>query len=360
MIDNITSLTRLGFHNDYDVYLEEENLRDFEVGRVVAEHRERYRVISARGEHEAEITGNLRFSAAGREDFPAVGDWVAMMVYDPDMAIIHRILPRFSMIRRKAAGKTDDYQVIAANIDHAFIVQAADRDFNINRLERYITICHASGVNPVAVLSKTDLAGEEQLNTMRSKVRGRHPDIPLFPISSETRDGYGELLSFMEPGKTYCLLGSSGAGKSTLLNNLTGKEIMQTGKVSQSTGKGQHVTSHRELVILGNGSILIDNPGMREVGIGDADGGLEMTFGAIAGLAESCRYRDCTHTSEAGCAVVEAVEKGEIDPGAYDNYLKMLREQARFETSEAERRKKDKTFGKIMKNYKKDMRRNEH
>jgi ribosome biogenesis GTPase len=166
--------------------------------------------------------------------------------------------------------------------------------------------------------------------------------------------------STIEKGKTYCMLGSSGVGKSTLLNNLAGKTIMQTGAISQLTNKGRHVTSHRELTVLENGGILVDNPGMREVGIADSANGLEITFDLIVSLSQNCRFIDCTHTNEIGCSVIEAVENGDLDKASYDNYLKMEREKAYFESTVAESRKKDKEFGKFLKNYKKDVKKNKY
>jgi ribosome biogenesis GTPase len=175
-----------------------------------------------------------------------------------------------------------------------------------------------------------------------------------------SQNGYEKIQSFIEKGKTYCMLGSSGVGKSTLLNNLSGKTIMKTDTISQSTSKGRHITSHRELIILESGGLLIDNPGMREVGIADSTGGLEITFDTIVGLARNCKFKDCTHTSEIGCSVLEAIEKGEIDKTSYDNYLKMEREKSHFKSTVAERRKKDKDFGKMLKNFKKDMKNNKY
>lgn len=351
------NLEELGYNNQLDTYRVEHNLTEFEIGRVVAEHKERYLVKTKDGEYEAEITGNMRFTAKNREDFPAVGDWVAVSVYDSDFAIIHHILPRSSVIKRQAVNQFGETQLIAANIDYAFIVQAVDRDFNINRLERYLTICNTSKVKPIIVLSKTDLIEASRLHEITEHINSRINNIPVIAISNETKQGYEELDSFFEKGKTYCMLGSSGVGKSTLLNQLSGTTIMKTGAISRSTNKGKHVTSHRELILLENGSILIDNPGMREVGIADSTDGLEITFNQIHMLAQQCRYKDCTHVHEAGCAVINAVEKGELDKASYENYLKMLKERNHFESTQAEKRKKEKDFGKMLKNYKKDMKR---
>jgi ribosome biogenesis GTPase len=353
-------LEDFGYNEKLETFRIELNIASLEAGRIIAEHKERYIVKTDKGEFEAEITGNLRFTAKSREDFPAVGDWVAMTTYDSDFAIIHRILPRFSIIKRQAIGQFGEIQVIAANIDYAFLVQAVDRDFNVNRLERYLTICNSAKVKPIIVLSKIDLINESRLNEIIGGIKARIKEIPVIPISNETKNGYEVLSKRIEKGKSYCLLGSSGAGKSTLLNNLYGKTIMKTDSISQSTHKGRHVTSHRELIFLENGGILIDNPGMREVGIADATNGLEITFDMIFQLSQSCKFKDCTHTHETGCAVLEGIENGELDKPSYENYLKMEREKAHFESTIAERRKKDKEFGKIVKNYKKDMKKNKY
>lgn len=328
------------------------------LGRVIAEHKERYIVKTPDGEFEAEISGNLRFTARSSEDFPAVGDWVTMTVYDADAAIIHKVLPRYSVIKRQAVGQAGSVQVIAANIDYALLVQAVDRDFNVNRLERYLTICLAADVSPVIILTKIDLIGEPRLNEILDAIRMRIESVPVIPISNETQSGYEAIYKLIEKGKTYCMLGSSGVGKSSLMNKLSGKALMKTDAISQSTNKGRHVTSHRELIILDNGGILIDNPGMREVGIADSAAGLEISFNKIYDLSKSCKFIDCTHTSEIGCSVLEALKKGEISNASYDNYLKMERENAHFEATVAEKRSKDKSFGKMMKNYKKDLKRN--
>jgi ribosome biogenesis GTPase / thiamine phosphate phosphatase len=356
--DSVMKLEELGFTSELEKFISENRLDDFETGRVTAEHKERYIVRTTEGEYEAEITGNLRFTAKSREDFPAVGDWVTLSVYDSDFAIIHHILPRFSVIKRQASGQSFDIQIIAANIDYALIVQAINRDFNINRLERYLTICHASKVSPVIVLSKTDLISREQVSEMLENIKTRIQNVPVLALSNETQEGFEALRAIIEKGKTYCLLGSSGVGKSTLLNHLSGKTIMRTDTISQSTDRGKHITSHRELIVLENGAILVDNPGMREVGIASSPGGLEGTFDKITDLSRYCRFKDCTHTNETGCSVIEAVEKGEIDEASYENYLKLEREKAHYEATVEERRKKDKEFGKIMKNYKKDMKKN--
>lgn len=353
-------LEDLGYNDRLEEFRLDSSLSDFETGRVIAEHKERYIVKTTNGEFEAEITGNMRYTAISRLDYPAVGDWVALSACDSDFAIIHKILPRFSLIKRQAVGTSGEIQIIAANIDYAFLVQSVDRDFNINRLERYLTISNSSKVKPVIVLTKTDLISEPKVSEITDKIKSRIKDIPVIAISNETLEGYEAILSCFEKGKTYCMLGSSGVGKSTLLNNLSGKMVMRTDTISQVTNKGKHITTHRELIILENGGILIDNPGMREVGIADLSDGLEITFDTIHEFAQNCKFSDCTHTNETGCSVLEAVKKGIIDRGSYENFLKMEREKAHFESSVAERRKKDKAFGKMVKNYKKDIKKNKY
>ena len=353
-------LDDLGYNDKIEKSRIENNLEDFEIGRVISEHKERYIVKTEKGEFEAEITGNLRFSAKGREDFPAVGDWVALTIYDSGFSVIHGILPRFSIISRQAVSQFGEVQIIATNIDYAFLIQAVDRDFNINRLERYLTICYSSDVSPIIVLSKTDLIDEQRINGILNDIKLRIKNVPVIAISNETQNGYEAIKKTIEKGKTYCMLGSSGVGKSTLLNNLSGRTIMRTDTISQSTNKGRHVTSHRELIILENGGILVDNPGMREVGIADTTCGLEITFDKIVSLSQNCKFKDCTHTRETGCSILEAVEKGDIDKNSYENYLKLEREKAHFELTVVEKRKKDKELGKIIKNYKKDMNKNKY
>jgi ribosome biogenesis GTPase len=330
------------------------------VGRVISEHKERYVVKTVENEFDAEIIGNLRFSAHNRMDFPAVGDWVAISEYDDKKVLIHSVFPRMTIIERQAVGKQTEKQIIATNIDFAFILQAVDRDFNINRIERYLTICNASNVKPIIILNKIDLISDDDLLMLILKVEERVKQIPVIALSNETKEGIEKLREWIVKGKTYCLLGSSGVGKSTLLNNLSGKHVMKTNTISSSTSKGRHITSHRELIVLENGGIIIDNPGMREVGIASSTGGLEITFETIIKLSNDCKFKDCTHTSEIDCAVLAAVDRGEIDENSYENYLKMEKEKEHFESTVAEKRKKDKDFGKMIKQYKKTRKSNNY
>jgi ribosome biogenesis GTPase len=348
-------LSDLGYREHLSDLITSEELSGFTVGRVTQEHRERYIVSDGEHEYEAEITGNLRYTASSREDFPAVGDWVAMTVYDSGQAIIQKILPRKSLLARQAVGKPGEKQVISANIDCAFVVQAINNNFNINRLERYLTICYSAGIEPVLVLSKTDLVSEEVIKEATGLLEARDRRVKYILVSNITGEGLDKVIDFIQRGMTCCVMGSSGVGKSTLINTLLKREALRTGEISSSTDKGKHITEHRELFVMDNGGIIIDTPGMRELGLTDDLTGINTTFREINDLAQKCRYPDCTHVSESGCAVLEAVENGTLDRGYYDNYIKMLKEQERFTTSVAEKHRREKQFGKLMKNYHRDM-----
>jgi ribosome biogenesis GTPase len=347
------NLSDLGYFNEIEIYRKDNNLDSLDVGRVILEHKERYVVKTPDLEYEAEIIGNLRYSAQSRRDFPAVGDWVAFLGYDNNKALIHAVLPRKSLVERQAVGKKGEKQIIAANIDFAFIVQAVGRDFSISRIERYLTICNTAKIQPIIVLNKTDLVDAVEKAKLINMIQKRVKDVPVFAISNQSLNGIEALRNSLVSSKTYCLLGSSGVGKSTLLNTLVGDEVMKTNAINETINRGRHVTTHRELHILENGSLFIDNPGMREVGIADAGSGLEITFDAISELSKECRYNDCTHTAEDGCAVLAAVENGTIDSSVYENYQKMKREQVHYESTIVERRQKDKDFGKMIKKFKK-------
>lgn len=347
-------LEDLGYNKELETFRNEQQLDSFEVGRVISEHKERYQVKTAEKEYEGEIIGNLRFTASSRSDFPAVGDWVAISEYDENKVLIHSIFPRKTILERQAVGRQGETQIIASNIDYALIMQSANRDFNINRIERYLTICNTARVEPIIIINKIDLVSDTELSEMIRSIEKRIKGISIIAMSNESGEGIEKLREIIEKGKTYCLLGSSGVGKSTLLNNLLGKELMKTNAISESSVRGRHVTSHRELQILDNGGIIIDNPGMREVGIVSSEEGMQATYDTIADLSQFCRFKDCTHTNETSCAVIEAVENGDIEESYYQNYLRLEREKAHFESTVQERRQKDKDFGKMLKNYKKD------
>lgn len=349
----------LGYNKELAAYRKENNLDSFGIGRVISEHKDRYTVKTDDAELDAELIGNLRFTATNRNDLPAVGDWVSISEYDEGKALIHAVFPRKSIVEIKAVGKLGQTQIIATNIDFGLIMQSVNRDFNINRLERYLTICNASKIDPIIVLSKVDLVEEQQLEELLIQIKERIKNVPLFAISNHSLMGIDALKSKLIQGRTYCLLGSSGVGKSTLINSLTGVYLMETGEISERIDRGKHVTSHRELIVLDNG-ILIDNPGMREVGVTNISDGLEMTFDELLSLAQDCKYSDCTHTTESGCAVLEAIENEELDADTYANFMKMEKERMHFESDSKDRKKKDKDLGKMIKGVQKQRRHNKY
>ncbi|WP_066628006.1 ribosome small subunit-dependent GTPase A [Labilibacter marinus] len=345
-----TTLYSLGFNTEIEKSL---NKTDWQIGRIVAEHRERYIVNNGQRELEGEILGNLRYSASSRLDFPAVGDWVYISSFDDKKALIHQVIPRQNLLKRRAIGKEGELQIIATNIDYAFIVEAVNRDFSINRFERYITICREDNIEPILVLNKTDLITNEELSSLIHQIKERIPEVDLHTISCAHHSGLNSIRESITKGKTYCFLGSSGVGKSTIINTLHQDELMEVGEISESIDRGKHTTSHRQLVVLKDGGIVIDNPGMREVGLADSAHGLNTSFKSIAELSYDCRFSDCTHMHEKGCAVLQALEDGELNEDSYQNYLKLRREKEHYEDSEVQKRRKGKNLAKMIKEVKK-------
>jgi ribosome biogenesis GTPase len=344
----------LGFNEWFQEKLKESEPSKFDLARVVSLSRDNYTVRNEDAEIPAEVTGKLLYGTESNLDLPTVGDWVFVEYFNENtLAIIQEIFPRKSLLKRKAAGKRIAYQPIASNIDIAFIVQALDHDFNLPRLERYLTMVHDENIEPVVLLSKRDLVSEDELEQKISDIKSRNPDSVIVAFSNETGDGLDAIQEILKTGKTYCLLGSSGVGKTTLINRLVGEDLYATAAVREKDSKGRHVTARRQLIILDRGGMIIDTPGMRELGSIGVETGLETTFADILNLAQSCHYKDCTHLNEPGCAVLRAVKSGELDERRYQNYVKLRRESAYFEMSYLEKRNRDKKFGKMVKTVKK-------
>jgi ribosome biogenesis GTPase len=322
------------------------------LARVMTVDRGAYLVRHERGETHAELSGKFRFTVESSPDLPCVGDWVWFEHASPTLAVIHAVLPRKTFLRRKYPGKTVDFQMIAANLDVAFIVQSCHYDFNIRRLDRYLVAANEGHIEPAVILSKTDLVTPEELGDMIERVRKTGITTRIIPVSNVTGSGLEEFRRLLVPGKTFCLLGSSGVGKTTLINRLLGRDAFDTKAVS-GTGEGVHTTARRQLLVLDNGAMLVDTPGMRELGLLGTSDGLEDSFSDIRDLSLVCRFSDCTHTQEPGCAVLTAVEAGDISEERYRSYLKLKRETEYHDLSYVEKRKKDRDFGRFIKSVQK-------
>ena len=344
----------LGFDQWFDEYAHQFQQEGCSFARISAVDRGSYLIKNESGEVPAELTGKLLYQVESAMDLPCVGDWVTAYYYnDGTAAIIHRVFPRKTFLRRKSAGENVDYQMIAANIDTAFIVQSCHFDFNPHRLERYLVMAADGHVEPIVVLTKTDLISREELDQKLSII-GSVSKVRVLALSNVTGIGFDEFQQMLFPGRTYCLLGSSGVGKTTLINRLMGREAFHTKAVS-GTGEGTHTTSRRQLVVLSQGAMLIDTPGMRELGILGAGDGINAGFEEFAALSSQCRYANCRHEHEPDCAVRAAIERGELSEDRYSSYVKLKKESEFYEMSYLDKRKKDKAFGKFIKTAKKQM-----
>ncbi|MBU1087525.1 MAG: ribosome small subunit-dependent GTPase A [Candidatus Omnitrophica bacterium] len=345
------NLEEIGYNEFFDNNLKNSTLVP---ARIISEHKELYVLRNEITELSAKITGKMIFTASSREDYPAVGDWVLITVLDKQQAVIHEILPRKTVLTRKSVNNSDK-QLIAANVDVALIIQSTDRDYNLNRFERYITLVESENIKPVIVLNKTDLLSNDELNVKIVEIKERFNDIEIYPTSIISGEGIVDLKNSIKKGLTYCFLGSSGVGKSSIINTVSGGNLIKTAEISACSNRGKHITTHRELFILDNGGILVDNPGMREIGVLDSETGIKSVFSEIYELSKKCKFLDCRHINEPGCAVLKAIASGSLDKGKYDNYINLVNENEYNTMNKLEKREKDRKFGQFIKTAKKQI-----
>jgi ribosome biogenesis GTPase len=327
-------------------------------GRVALEHNHVYRVLTEDGDSLAEATGRLKHLAEGRHELPAVGDWVALKLDESGgRGQIRAILPRLGKFSRKSAGQWTHEQVVAANIDTVFLVSGLDGDFNPRRIERYLLLARQSQARPVIILNKTDVA--DDVPEAVALITEMAPEVPVLAISAADGRGFELLDPYLRVGETVALLGSSGVGKSSIVNRLVGERVLPTRSVRESDSRGRHASVHRQLIALPGGGLVIDTPGMRELQLWGVDEGLSGSFDDVTALGETCRFRDCHHDKEPGCAVKAAVEAGTLDAARYENFIKLQDErkimaQRQDEKALLEQKRSSKVMGKALKSMQKD------
>ncbi len=301
------------------------------VARVTAIHKGWSDISDGETTRPAKSTGKLRHEARANKNYLTVGDWVLAKDFDKEdgFAVIHTVLKRKTELKRKTVGRESSYQLIAANIDTAFVVHTLDMGYNLRKLERYLSIVHNSGIKPIVLMTKKDLLSRADLRDRMHEVQERLSSVPVFALSNTTGSGLKKVQKLLHAGSTYCLLGASGVGKTSLINSLLGKEDEYfTLPVREKDGKGIHSTTWRELIVLDNGSLMIDTPGMRELGHLDTNTGIDETFEEITALENECLFRDCAHVNTKGCAIEAAVEAGTISKERYEHFIRMRAEAA--------------------------------
>ena len=319
------NLISLGWNAFFENQFNNYNKNEFIPARVIVEHKQRYLLHTEKGEVSGEVTGKLLYTSETNSELPKTGDWVVGVLYeDENKLIIHDVLKRQTKLSRKTPDKKTDEQIIAANIDIVFIVQSMDNNFNINRIERYLSAVTDSGAKPVVILNKIDLA--ENLEEKLEQLKNRNDDVPILLMNAQTGEGVRELKKYLDEGITAVFTGSSGVGKTTIINSLLGDDFLKTQEISSSVFKGKHTTTNRELIILRDGGILIDTPGMREFQLWDVSEGLDSTFNDIEDLIKKCKFKNCSHTVELGCAILLALEEGTLSTGRYKSYQKLKKE----------------------------------
>lgn len=331
VVDNLINIKKYGFSESFSNGILQDN--QLTPARILSQEKGFYRIISDKGKKLAEVSGKFQFQTTVSSDYPAIGDFVLVNWNESgNSAIIESLLPRKSAFIRKAAGGSQQEQVVAANIDIVFLCMALNNDFNLRRMERYISIAWDSGAMPVVVLTKSDLC--DDLEQKLAEVSTIAFGVDVLVTTSTEENGYEELLPFISEGKTIAFIGSSGVGKSTLINRLLGKELLKTNGL-RNDDKGRHTTTHRELFLLPSGGMVIDTPGMREFGMWDNDTGIERTFMDIEELAAQCKFRNCTHTNEPGCAIQKALTTGKLEINRWQSYQKLKAENDYMEDKES-------------------------
>lgn len=325
-------------------------------GRVALEHNHVFRILTEDGERLAEVSGRVKHLATGRHELPAVGDWVVLRLDEGGRCQIRAVLPRQGRFARKSAGDWTEEQVVAANIDTVFLVSGLDGDFNPRRIERYLMLARESGARAVVILNKADVA--DDVAEAKALVQSLAPDVPVHAISAADGSGFDQLDAYLTAGRTVALLGSSGVGKSSIVNRLVGSRVLPTRSVRESDSRGRHASVHRQMIPLPGGALVIDTPGMRELQLWGSEAGAGETFADITALADGCRFRDCRHQHEPGCAVKTAAESGELDPARYENFLKLDEERRALvrrqdEKALLDQKRQSKTISKAIKTMQK-------
>lgn len=326
MTHDYQELVRYGWNQFFQSGFEDSALAGLQPGRVTFESGRMLRVQLEQGRVKAETAGRMRYLAQNAEALPTVGDWVAIELTPDRLAVIHAVLPRFSHLVRKAAGHQSSPQLIAANIDTILIMTTVTQDFNPRRIERYVAAAWQSGAQPAIVVGKIDLCDRRLLDERLSVVEQTAPGVPAYPLSTLSGEGIDEIGALSGDGLTLAVVGSSGVGKSSLINRLCGSDRLSVGAVRVDDEKGRHTTTSRELIEIPGGGLIIDTPGMREFQLWDGGGGLDTAFADIASLATNCRFRDCRHTTESDCAVLDAIGSGVLSPERFHSFLKLQRE----------------------------------
>ena len=343
-------LSDLGFDPWFEAHANDVFQEGDGIARVSAVDRGAYIIRNEIREIPAELSGKFYFNAESSVDLPCTGDWVVVRYHNDGLsAIIHDAFPRKSFLRRKSAGEKVNFQMIAANIDIAFIVQSCHFDFNLRRMDRYLVMAADGGVVPVIILTKTDLVSDSELEQRLAAIRQSGITADTIALSNITGIGFEAFRQVLMPGRTYCLLGSSGVGKTTLLNRLIGRRDAFYTKAVSATGEGTHATVRRQLIVLDQGAMLIDTPGMRELGLLGAGEGVSQSFEDILELSSNCRFSNCSHTHEPGCAVLAAIACGDLSEAHYLSYMKLKKESEFNEMSYIDKRKKDREFGRLVK-----------